>query len=291
MLVSDGVDYPVGATERQRRAAACPVGWHVTLAYRQYYLLMGNIPTIHTGVDVVTYDGGGYGTPFYAPANAVVTYARDVTGSTWRKLLVLEVTEPDGTRTHIRFGHLKDFAVAEGQTVRRGQLCGHEGNADGAFSPHHHIDVSRSGILRSAPTHWPGNDDAAVRKHYVNPLVYLKENRPMPTTLDTLLEMQLALQKTASLLDVAILAEATPPPPPPPDPIPVPRQAQVIADPELRVRDKPASSGAIVGFLPYKTVVMVVDVEAAPDSLAWVRITEGKWADRYIAKNWITFDF
>jgi len=277
MLVTDGYDYPMGATAIERQGAACPAGWRVALGYGAYYLLLGN-PTIHTGLDVVYQDGGGYGTPFYAPANGVVIFAQDVTTSSWRLLLVLEHTEPDGSKTYTRFGHLKDVTVSAGDIVMRGQLIGHEGNANGLFAAHHHLDVSRDAILKTRPTYWPGNDYAAVQQYFVDPLQWLKEHRPMSAIAD---------QIKALAQQIEVLTDQIEPPAPPPVRATV--MKYVTAQPSVNVRATPSTAITtnIVGKLTFQTAVLVYADQPDP---AWRQISagNGQYPDCYLAAQWLS---
>jgi murein DD-endopeptidase MepM/ murein hydrolase activator NlpD len=90
----------------------------------------------HTGVDIST----AYGQPVIAPADGVVTFAADAGG--YGRLVILE----HGQGISTRYGHLASFAVALGQSVRRGDVIGYVGRSGRATGPHLHYEVRIQGV-------------------------------------------------------------------------------------------------------------------------------------------------
>ncbi len=90
----------------------------------------------HTGVDIST----AYGQAVIAPADGVVTFAADSGG--YGRLVILE----HGQGISTRYGHLASFAVAIGQSVRRGDVIGYVGRSGRATGPHLHYEVRIQGV-------------------------------------------------------------------------------------------------------------------------------------------------
>jgi murein DD-endopeptidase MepM/ murein hydrolase activator NlpD len=85
----------------------------------------------HAGVDISCH----YGQPIVAPADGVVTYAGFYSG--YGRLI--EIDHGNGIST--RYGHLSGFAVADGQTLRKGQVIGYVGMSGRSTGAHLHYEV------------------------------------------------------------------------------------------------------------------------------------------------------
>ena len=85
----------------------------------------------HAGVDISCH----YGQPIVAPADGVVTYAGFYSG--YGRLI--EIDHGNGITT--RYGHLSGFAVADGQTLRKGQVIGYVGMSGRSTGAHLHYEV------------------------------------------------------------------------------------------------------------------------------------------------------
>ena len=85
----------------------------------------------HSGVDISCH----YGQPVLAPSDGVVTFAGPYNGYG----RMIQVDHGNGVTT--RYGHLSGFSVAEGQTVRRGQVIGYVGLSGRSTGPHLHYEV------------------------------------------------------------------------------------------------------------------------------------------------------
>ncbi len=70
-----------------------------------------------------------------APSDGVVTYADFYSGYG----RMIQIDHGNGVAT--RYGHLSAFAVADGQSVRRGQLIGYVGLSGRSTGPHLHYEV------------------------------------------------------------------------------------------------------------------------------------------------------
>ena len=214
-FLTDGYEAPVGNVFHHPRDIA-PDPWHISLAYAIWYLLLGTSAAIHTGTDLSKEPGGGLGQPVFAVANGIVRYARDVIGSSWRNLLVIEHRDPDGAIRCSRYGHLLAFApgLAPGIWVRRGQTVGWVGNAGGLFYPHLHFDIARGTLLVNNPTNWPGDNLRYVTDNYDNPEVVVRDEYPMAD--DPITQVVGLLQQS-----ITILQAEQPAPAPVPEPYPI----------------------------------------------------------------------
>ncbi len=85
----------------------------------------------HVGIDLTAKSG----TPIYAPADGVVEYAKKK-GAYGNYLLI---NHPYGFKT--AYGHLKSFAVKEGDYISKGDIIGYVGNTGRSTGPHLHYEV------------------------------------------------------------------------------------------------------------------------------------------------------
>jgi murein DD-endopeptidase MepM/ murein hydrolase activator NlpD len=85
----------------------------------------------HSGVDISCH----YGQPVLAPSDGVVNYADFFSGYG----RMVQIDHGNGIET--RYGHLSAFAVASGQSVRRGQVIGYVGLSGRSTGPHLHYEV------------------------------------------------------------------------------------------------------------------------------------------------------
>lgn len=85
----------------------------------------------HAGVDISAH----YGQPVLAPADGTVSYAGNYNGYG----RMIEIDHANGIVT--RYGHLSGFAVADGQSVHRGQVIGYVGMSGRSTGAHLHYEV------------------------------------------------------------------------------------------------------------------------------------------------------
>jgi len=172
-----GFDAPVGTPEE--RAAMTDLRWPGTWfdanRYLNHYNDSAGNAAYHTGADLnnnkPTWDSDKLA-PVYACADGVVKYA-GVVNNYWRSVVIIQ----HGSVV-ARYAHLADFTVSVGQAVVRGQQIGRVGFSGPAGPYHLHFDLSPTDALIRSPGHWPGNDAAGVRAHYVDPLDFIRKNRP-----------------------------------------------------------------------------------------------------------------
>lgn len=91
--------------------------------------------SFHNGIDISALPG----TEIISPADGKVTRVyNDRRGGK-----ILEVSHGDGFKTI--FGHLKDYNVRQGQTVKRGDVIAYVGNSGRSTGPHLHYEVQVDG--------------------------------------------------------------------------------------------------------------------------------------------------
>ena len=106
------------------------------------------VKKLHTGIDFAA----SIGTPIYATADGVVATV-EVKFSGYGKNVIID--HGFGYRT--RYAHMHDFAVKQGQHVRRGDLIGYVGNTGISTAPHLHYEVHING-RQVDPVHYFYND-------------------------------------------------------------------------------------------------------------------------------------
>jgi murein DD-endopeptidase MepM/ murein hydrolase activator NlpD len=106
------------------------------------------VKKMHTGIDF----SAPLGTPIYATADGRVETTQ-VRFSGYGKLI--EIDHGFGFKT--RYAHMQEFAVREGQHVKRGQIIGYVGNSGLSTAPHLHYEVFKNG-QHINPVHYFFND-------------------------------------------------------------------------------------------------------------------------------------
>lgn len=94
-------------------------------------ILHGGVAAMHTGMDL----SGEYKSKVYSSAPGVVTFAEE-SGAYGR---LVQINHGSGIET--RYGHLDRILVREGETVKRGQLIGLQGNTGRSTGAHLHYEV------------------------------------------------------------------------------------------------------------------------------------------------------
>jgi len=106
-----------------------PVRGRISGLFGRQRIYRGEPASFHTGLDIAP----GAGTPFAAPADGVVALARSgfsLEGS----LIILD----HGAGLNSAFLHASKILVAEGESVRQGQIIGHVGASGRVTGPHLH---------------------------------------------------------------------------------------------------------------------------------------------------------
>ncbi|MGJ3232250.1 MAG: M23/M56 family metallopeptidase [Oceanicaulis sp.] len=109
-----------------------------------------DVPRFHSGHDIAA----AVGTPIRAPAAGRVTYAGDFYREEENWGRVVEIDHGDGWSTV--YGHLDGFIVAEGDTVRAGQVFATVGRTGVATGPHLHVEVHVNSERVDPADHLPG---------------------------------------------------------------------------------------------------------------------------------------
>lgn len=109
----------------------CPVDYTYVIRYES---------NIHRGDDLAA----DKGTPIYAAQDGVVTYA-DFHYSYGYCVILDHGTGPDGNRWSTLYAHMDDYTVANGQTVKAGELIGHVGSTGNSTGNHLHFEVFLNG--------------------------------------------------------------------------------------------------------------------------------------------------
>ena len=174
-----GFDCPIGTPEQRAGSQVWPGHWKDSNPFKSKYDL-----GYHTGADLnlnyPTFDLDAH-SPVSAAGEGVVTFAGPYKGS-WRTLVVIRHDpHPDGRPVYTRYGHTENILVHAGERVTRGQQIASVGRfGSGDMNFHLHFDVSRSTILESQPWHWPGTHLDILLANYVDPLDFIRANRPKP---------------------------------------------------------------------------------------------------------------
>jgi hypothetical protein len=172
--IADGFDAPMGTPPERAGAKVWPGVWEDATGYAEHYDATGKW-AYHTGADLnLPFDADAH-SPCYAPAAGVVRAAQSF--SVWGNVITIEHKLADGTHVWSRLAHLEDILVQKGQVVQRGEIVGHVGNASGRYAYHLHYDVAKID-LGASPADWPGDDEARVRRDYIDPLEFTRAHRP-----------------------------------------------------------------------------------------------------------------
>lgn len=117
-----------------------PVGWPNARGYYVAQCFGGT--KSHLGVDWNGIGGGNsdYGDPVYAISNGTVVFCRDAGGG-WGN--VIRIVHPVTTKNSIEaiYAHLADIRVSSGDKVKRGEIIGSIGDANGYYLAHLHFEV------------------------------------------------------------------------------------------------------------------------------------------------------
>ncbi len=310
-LIADSFTFPVAGGYKQRDHDPRDV-IHAGDYYRSnwrgaVYLLLGKISSVHEGDDLIKMEANCYGDPVYAIANGLVTFAEDVTGTTWRQMIEIEHPLPDGSMVWSRYAHLQTMRVTKGQTVIKGQQIGTIGDSFGAFVPHLHFSICVTNRMALNPRDWPSTGhnqseaEAIVFANYTDPLTYISERLNMlPNPNNTA-----ALRAALAALPAGETIQVILPIPPEREPLgvgnyyevpaaefvaPAPRQTltkYVTATLGMNVRSTPSKTEfAPVGTLAFQTAVLVYADQ--PDPAWWqIAAANAQFPGDYLAAQWL----
>lgn len=180
VFVADGYDSPVGTDAQRRDTTLWPDGWLDASPFGRLYFVGTPSEAYHTGADLnfgTPYEDKGL--PVYSPASGVVTFAGSL--PVWGLVIVIKhdpLFVPSGQVLYSRSAHVQNVLVNVGQRVKRGDQIAEIGDAFGRFIPHLHFDLSPTTILETSPQDWPGTNRAALLRNYIDPLAWIRRNRP-----------------------------------------------------------------------------------------------------------------
>ena len=106
------------------------------------------VKKMHTGIDFAA----SIGTPIYATADGRIAEV-SVRFSGYGKMIVID----HGFGYKTRYAHMHEFAVRQGQNIKRGELIGYVGDTGLSTSPHLHYEVLMNGAMIN-PVHYFFND-------------------------------------------------------------------------------------------------------------------------------------
>ncbi|MBN1964749.1 MAG: M23 family metallopeptidase, partial [Anaerolineae bacterium] len=179
---ADGYDAPVGTAAERAARGLWPGRWLDANPFGRRYPDGPGTTAYHTGADLnlnlPEWDADRRA-PVYAIASGTVTFAGYK--PVWGKVIVIrhDPPQPDGNPVWARYAHVAALLVETGDRVQRGQQIATVGKPEPEGAPYHlHFDICTSGVLEENPLHWPRLNRAELTAHYVDPLVFLRANRP-----------------------------------------------------------------------------------------------------------------
>ncbi|MCL4254702.1 MAG: M23 family metallopeptidase, partial [Anaerolineae bacterium] len=176
VYIADGYDSPVGTAEERASNQILPDGWVDTIGFAT---LIGGGTTYNTGADINLATGDDLGSPVYAIASGVVTFSDEL--PIWGNTVIIRhdpLLTVDGVVAYSRYNLMRNVTVRDGDRVTRGQQIGEIGNGQGQFPPYLNFDISTTTIFEENPDDYPRLDLDRLLENYVDPLEFIRENRP-----------------------------------------------------------------------------------------------------------------
>lgn len=162
--VADSFAYPIGKKERstQKRDGD---EWFNALDFGE---------DDHLGEDWNKNTGGNTdcGEPVFAAANGSIAYASDA-GPGWGNVIIVTHRLADGSSVQTLYGHLREIVKAKGEVKKR-DLIGKVGNANGRYLCHLHFELREAG---SPMWNQAGGGYAADRKGWLDPSDFIDSRR------------------------------------------------------------------------------------------------------------------
>lgn len=183
VYVADGYDSPVGEDGIKSGPDIWPSGWRDATGFGRntVQVYVNTYGSYHTGVDLNWGRGGNsdIGVPVYSPASGIVIYQAEL--RPWGNVTIIKhdpLRSPSGQVYYTRYGHMQNVRVRVGERVRRGDQVGEIGTGGGRYIAHLHFDVAQTPVLESRPGDWPRMDITRLLRDYVDPLTFIRQNRP-----------------------------------------------------------------------------------------------------------------
>jgi murein DD-endopeptidase MepM/ murein hydrolase activator NlpD len=151
--ISDGFDYPVGKPNG--------VGYSDAQPFQQNF---------HLGEDWIKNGRREMGAPIYATSNGYVYLAEDVYGGWGQVIMIVHLTKENLFYVSL-YGHLQKIRVQEDQFVKKGDMIGTMGDANGVYWVHLHFEI-RDDIYKDIGPGYSGDT-----KGYLNPKKFINKNR------------------------------------------------------------------------------------------------------------------
>lgn len=306
---------PIGSPEERQSGQVPPGKWTDATGYLTYYQIKPGVWNFHSGNDwnlnYPNFDADAHST-VYAIGPGIVTYAqRWPNPNAWGEIIVIDHGLVDGKPCYSRYAHVEHRYVTVGQRVDEWTHIADIGNGNGLFAYHLHHDISLTEQLAQYPGDWPGLNEALVRKNYVDPIKWLREEHEVEGE-DMPDNMIIAAPNGLALLDE----------------LPFPPQTQVVADERVaigttsyrrvtvgervgwmleadangrylalpapvltmygnvqagvNIRSQPTTTATILGTIAYGAAVRVQDSGIADAKYHWMKLVD---RDGYVARE------
>ena len=151
--ISDGFDYPVGKPNGNGYSDAQP--------FQQNF---------HLGEDWIKNGRKEMGSPIYAASNGYVYLAKDLYGGWGQVIMIVHMTKQNQYYVSL-YGHLQKIRVKEDELVKKGDMIGTMGDANGVYWVHLHFEIRDDIYLDIGPGY------STNTKGYLNPKIFIKKNR------------------------------------------------------------------------------------------------------------------
>lgn len=178
--VADGFDAPVGTAAERASHDLWPGAWFDATGFATRYRDSGGSSAYHTGVDLNLNQPSwnkDAGMSVYAPASGVIVFAAHM--RIWGNIVIIrhDPLKAGGSHVYSRLAHLAKITVNQGQRVARGKQVGTIGKPSGG-TEHLHFDLSPTSALARNAGDWPLLDWARLHRDYIDPMAFIRQNRP-----------------------------------------------------------------------------------------------------------------
>jgi murein DD-endopeptidase MepM/ murein hydrolase activator NlpD len=153
--ISDGFDFPVGKPNGIGYSDAQPF-----------------TVNSHLGEDWIKNGRNDMGSPIFASSHGLVVFADDIQ-SGWGSIVRVIHLTPGGKFYETVYAHLQKIRVNVGDKVKKGDMLGTMGDANGAYWVHLHFEL-RDDIFMSIGPGYAKNTEG-----YLNPKEFIKKNRKL----------------------------------------------------------------------------------------------------------------
>jgi murein DD-endopeptidase MepM/ murein hydrolase activator NlpD len=210
-------DAPVGTVEERAALKLWPGAWYDATGFNKPYPPDMHRSDYHTGVDLnLAYNADAHA-PVYAVCFGFVVCAHVL--PVWGKVIVVKHILENGELVWSRYAHLETMTVTLQQMVTRGDQLGTIGNSENTQPWHLHFDMAHLD-LGLHPADWPGTNRTRLVHDYIDPLAFIKARH-------------LGKEHDQPIAPV----------------VPTPKPRIITATPNLRVREQPNTSSAVIGYL------------------------------------------